>query len=301
MMNGIDYAVFSVDFVSRWRDAFAQYYQYERAGEFLVIPSLRGKKTYSYLPGLTYTDKRVDECSDLLSAVKGKEYTIRTLDPNKKVFKEFEPVTMRLDISHGNKEQIMKNFNATNRNQVRQAERFGVVTKIGDDPILLDHFYSLYTSTMHRVGSPPFGRGLFDVLKKFMDMEVIVAYVDNEPAAAVLMVYDESIAWSPYAAGIRKFSKFHANQLAYRDAIFRAIDREKTVFDFGRSPYTNTKNGTYWFKFKMGARPVGLAILCHKEENIYAKYSTISSLWKKLPKSVADFIGPTLRRYLAAS
>ncbi len=301
MRNGIDYAVFSVDFVNRWRDAFAQYYRYERDGEFLVVPSLKGKKTYSYVPGMTYTDKRVDECSDLLDAVKGKEYTIRTLDPYKKIFEEFEPVTMRLDISHGNKEQIMKNFHATNRNQVRQAERFGVVTKIGDDPILLDHFYSLYTSTMHRLGTPPFGRGLFDVLKKFMELEVIVAYVEDEPAAAILMVYDESIAWCPYAASSRKISKFHANQLAYRDAIFRAIDREKTVFDFGRSPYTNSKNGTYWFKSKMGARAVGLGILCHKEEDIYAKYSTASSLWKKLPKWVADFIGPKLRRYLAAS
>lgn len=300
MSSDIKNTVLSADFVRRWRDAFAEFYHYSQEGEFLIVPSLKGTKTYSYLPGLTYTDRLAGECSDLLKEVEGKHYTIRTIDPDKEEFGEHEPVIMRLDISIGDKELIFHNLHESTRKLIRRAQRGGVVTRIGKEKVLLDDFYALYTSTMHRLGSPPFARGFLDTLARFIELEAVVAYVEEKPAASVLMVYDEAIGWCPYGGDNRDYHASYANELVYLDAIYRSMDRGKAIFDFGRCPYTvNRGHGTYWFKEKMGAKPVGLSNYRHKEEHIYSKYATASLLWKKLPKGVADFIGPKLRRYLA--
>lgn len=293
-------SVFTADFVERWGDAFAEFYRYKREGKFIIVPSLSGKKTYSYVPGMSYTDRKANECFDLLRSVEGKAYTIRTIDPEKKEFAEFEPVTMRLDIADGDKERVMKNFNATARNQVRQAERAGLTTVIGKDKKLLDDFYKLYTMTMYRHGTPPFCRGLLDTLVKYVDLEVIVTYVHHEPASGMVMTNDSSITWNPYGGSDQRFSKLFANQLMYRDAIYHAIERGQKIFDFGRSPYTK-HGGTYLFKHRMGAKPVGLRDYRPQSEDIYTKYATAAAMWKRLPKSVADFAGPKLRRYLADS
>ncbi|MCK9372244.1 MAG: peptidoglycan bridge formation glycyltransferase FemA/FemB family protein [Sulfuricurvum sp.] len=291
-------SVFTANFVERWGDAFAEFYRYKKEGKFYIVPSLSGKKTYSYVPGLTYTDRNAHACFDLLSFVEGKSYTIRTIDPDKKEFAESEPVTMRLDISSGEKEPIMKNFNATARNQVRQAERAGLRTAIGNEKKLLDDFYKLYTMTMYRHGTPPFSRALLDTLVKYIELEVIVTYVADEPASGMIMTNDSAITWNPYGGSNPKFSKLFANQLMYRDAIYHAIERGQKIFDFGRSPYTK-HGGTYLFKQRMGARPVGLCDYRPQSEDIYSKYSTAAAVWKRLPKPVADFVGPKLRRYLA--
>ncbi len=285
-------------FIERWRDAYKKFYEYRSEENFLVVPSLSGGETWCYLPGLTYSDVRRDEAGSLLAQVDGKRFNIRTLDPLKTSFEPSEPVTMRLWIGSQNREEIFGRFHATKRRNLRKADDIGVVCRIGNSPKLMDDFYHLYTMTMHRLGTPPLAKKLFETLGEFVELEVAVAYVGEEPAAALVVVYDEKIAWNPYAASDRKFGDTFANEAVYRDAIYRAADKGKEVFDCGRSPYGG---GTYQFKKKMGAQAVGLAILRHKEENIYAKYSLVSKLWKRLPKPIADFIGPKLRRYLSDS
>ena len=290
--------VLTSEFVERWGDAYQKFYGYRREGKFLAVPSLGGGSTWCYLPGLTYSDVKRADAAALLAQVSGKEFNIRTLDPDKSSFETSEPVTMRIWIANQTKEMVFGRIHATKRRNLRRADDNGVVCRIGNDTKLMDDFYHLYTMTMHRLGTPPLAKKLFETVGKFIELEIAIAYVNEEPAAALVVVYDEKIAWNPYAASDRKFGDTFANEAVYRDAIYRAMDKGKEIFDCGRSPYGG---GTYQFKKKMGAQAVGLGILRHKEENIYAKYSLASNLWKRLPKSIADFVGPKLRRYLADS
>lgn len=285
-------------FVERWRETYQQFYGYRREGKFLAVPSLSGAETWCYLPGLTYSDVSRSDAGELLSQVQGKQFNIRTLDGSKTSFEPSEPVTMRLWIANQSREDVFGRFHATKRRNLRRADENGIVCKIGNSPELMNDFYRLYTMTMHRLGTPPLAKKLFETLGEFVELEVAVAYVGEEPAAALVVVYDEKIAWNPYAASDRRFGDTFANEAVYRDAIYRAVDKGKEIFDCGRSPYGG---GTYQFKKKMGAQAVGLAILRHKEENIYAKYSLISKIWQRIPKPIADFVGPKLRRYLADS
>jgi len=290
--------VLTPGFIEGWRDTYEQFYGYRREGRFLIVPSLGGGETWCYLPGLTYTDLSEEGSAELLSMVQGKQYNIRMLSADKHSFEPNEPVTMRLWIGAETKESVFARFHATKRRNLRRADESGVVCRVGYDARLINDFYHLYSMTMHRLGTPPLAKKLFETLAKNVETEVAVAYVGEEPAAALIVVYDEKIAWNPYAASDRKFAETFANEAVYRDAIYRAMEKEKEIFDCGRSPYGG---GTYQFKKKMGARPVGLSILRHKEENIYAKYSLVSKLWQRLPKPIADFVGPKLRRYLADS
>lgn len=291
-------SLLTADFVERWREAYLQFYGYKKEGVFLIVPSLFFGKTWSYVPGLTYSDISRSDGEKLLHELNGKQFNIRTLDPMKKSFEPFEPVTMRLWIGSQSHKDIFSHFHATKRRNLRRADESGVVSKIANTPELLDDFYHLYTMSMHRLGTPPLAKKLFETLNKHVELEIAVAYVNSIPAAALIIVYDETIAWNPYAASDRKFADTFANEAVYRDAMYRAVDKGKTIFDCGRSPY---ESGTYQFKKKMGAEAVGLAILRHKEENIYAKYSLVSKLWQKLPPWIANFAGPKLRRYLADS
>lgn len=285
-------------FVERWGEAYQKFYGYRREGKFLAVPSLGGGKTWCYLPGLTYSDVNRENAGGLLAHVSGKHFNIRTLDPDKTSFETSEPVTMRFWIGDQSHQEIFSRFHSTKRRNLRRSDENGVVCKIGNNTTLMDDFYHLYTMTMHRLGTPPLAKKLFETLSEYVEVEIAIAYVNEEAAAALVIVYDEKIAWNPYAASDRKFAEMFANEAVYRDAIYRAADKGKEIFDCGRSPYGG---GTYQFKKKMGAEAVGLAILRHKEENIYAKYSLASKLWQRLPLWIANFIGPKLRRYLADS
>lgn len=291
-------ALLTPAFVKRWREAYQKYYRYSASGGFLAVPSLGGSETWCYVPGLTYSDVAREDAGELLAQVSGKHFNIRTLDPHKTSFAPDEPVTMRLWIKNESRETVFGRFHPTKRRNLRRADENGVICTIGNNPALMNDFYHLYTMTMHRLGTPPLAKKLFETVGEYVELEVAVAYVNQEPAAALIVVYDDLIAWNPYAASDRKYAETFANEAIYRDAIYRAMEKEKEIFDCGRSPYGG---GTYQFKKKMGAQPVGLAILRHKEENIYAKYSLVSKVWKKLPKWIADFAGPKLRRYLADS
>lgn len=285
-------------FVEKWKSAYREFYGYAQKGPFLLVPSLRGGITYSYLPGLTYSDMTREEVAEWRKQVQNERYTIRVLDPEKERFEPNEPVTMRVSIEGLDQEGIVAQFHSTKRRNLRRSDESDITVKIGMDAELMEDFYDLYTLTMYRLGTPPLAKGLFETTARYVESEIAIAYVGTNPAAGLFIVYDEEIAWNPYAASDRTYADTFANETLYRDAMFRALEKGKAIFDCGRSPYGG---GTYQFKKKMGAKPVGLAILKEKEENIYAKYSRAAKMWQRLPKPVADFLGPKLRKYLADS
>ncbi|MFZ2889934.1 GNAT family N-acetyltransferase [Sulfuricurvum sp.] len=290
--------VFSTHFVEQWGKAYEAFYRYRREGNFLLVPSLSGKTTWSYLPGLTYTDVTLQDAEQLLNVAAGKHFTIRTLDPLKSSFKEDEPVTMRIGIAGKTKEEVLAKFDGNKRRGMQRADESGVVCKIGNDVKMLNDFFYLYTSTMHRHGSPSIAKGLIETLQKYIEVDIVVAYIDNIPAAALLIVYDNDIAWCPYGAADLHYSKLFPYETVYREAIFHAIDKQKSIFDCGRSPYGG---GTYNFKKRLGAKAIGVSILKDIDEDIYSKYALASKIWQRLPKRLVDVLGPKLRKYIADS
>ena len=94
-----------------------------------------------------------------------------------------------------------------------------------------------------------------------------------------------------------------ANDFKYWELMRRACEKGVRVFDYGRS-----KRGTGSFSFKKnwGFEPSPLSyeymLLSRKEvpqnNPLNPRYRALIALWKRLPKPVANIVGPMLVRNL---
>jgi lipid II:glycine glycyltransferase (peptidoglycan interpeptide bridge formation enzyme) len=264
--------------------------------DFLVVKSITGSKTLSYLPLLNYTDKSSDNLEDLFELSKDNNFQIRALNFQYKDFKENDTITMRLDISSFDQDYVfMKLIKSKCRNQIRKSKKSDLELKIGGDE-LIDDFYTLFNDTMHKYGTPTFSKKLFYLIIQKLDSKIFIVYKDNTPISALLLICDNDISIVLWAASNNEFSKFCPNHLMYYEAINYSINEKKKVFDFGKSGYLIAN--TYKFKEQWGAKPVKIDILSSNTDDIYSKYNFASKVWRKLPLGITNILGPKLCKYL---
>lgn len=286
----------SKDFVHRWNRLLMDIYGYKEFMDYLIVPSILGKKTLSYSPLLNYTDRLVDQVDDLLELGKDNDYLIRVLDPHDKTYHSNDMVTMRLCIEGRDQDDIFKQtLHSKCRNQIRKSRESQIIVESGQEE-LLDGFYWLYAKTMHRYGTPALSRIVFSKIISEFDVDIVVANYKNEPVASIFVVYDEKIAWVGWGASRREYLKFCPNHAVYWIAIQNALERGKGIFDFGRSGYAGP---TYHFKKQWGTEPVKIKhITNHPDQDLYAKYRLVSKIWQYTPERVVNYLGPKLCRYL---
>lgn len=291
--------VHSKHFIDQWKGLLANLYDYEFYMDFMVVPSLLGRKHLSYLPLLNYTDRKADEVDDLLELGGENDYSIRILNGEQETFEENETVTMRLDLEGMEEDQVFtEKLHGKCRNQIRKAIKSPLRIKTGNAVELIDDFYDVFSLTMQRYGTPVFDKKLFTLLPEYLDdVRYIIAYVDNEIAAALVCIMDEKISWVPWAGSDPKYSQYCPNHLIYWEAIRSASQCGCSLFDFGRSGYGGS---TFRFKRQWGAEPVKIeTITSVPADDLYAKYAVASRIWKKLPKLLSGWLGPKLCRYLS--
>ncbi len=286
----------SKTFIDKFKLVLKELYNYEEYMDFMIVPSIMGKKTLSYLPLLNYSDRLYSDIDDLLELAKDNHYQIRVLNSEYNNFKEDDTVTMRLDISSLNKETVFKEFIKSKcRNQIRKSQKSNLYIEFGKNKNLIDDFYNLFSTTMHRYGTPAFNKRLFELIVEKLNANIFVVYKEDIAISALILIEDEDISFVPWAASENQFSKYCPSHLMYFEAINYSIDNGRKIFDFGRSNYAGN---TYKFKSQWGATPVKIDILKSNRENIYNKYSYASKIWQKLPKKLVDFAGAKLCKYL---
>ena len=181
------------------------------------------------------------------------------------------------------------------RNQIKKAQKSGLITINCNSAKSISEFYKLYADNMFRHGTPAFGMEFFEVLSDSIECDFIITYLDETPVSSVVVVYDENIALAMWAGINSNYLKYSPNHSMYWKAIELAINKDKEIFDFGRSGYGSP---IYKFKLQWGAMPIKIDILENSQSDIYKKYSHASTIWKRLPRKIVDFIGPKLCRYL---
>jgi FemAB-related protein (PEP-CTERM system-associated) len=189
------------------------------------------------------------------------------------------------------------------RAMVRKGIGHGLRSEIDES---LDRFFPLYADNMHRHGTPPFPRRYFATLQRVFgrDTEVLtVIGADGAPISSVFTFYfrDEVL---PYYAGDHADARgLAANDFKYWELMRRACERGCRVFDYGRS-----KRGTGSFDFKRnwGFEPEPLhyeyALLrgdrVPEHNPLNPKYRAFIALWRRLPVSIANRLGPHIVRGL---
>jgi len=188
------------------------------------------------------------------------------------------------------------------RNQIRKAEKSGLVVERGGESLLAD-FYAVFARNMRDLGTPVYSRRLFEeVLRTFPERaQLHIVRLNGKPVAAGLTYRTASMVQLPWASSIREFNSLCANVLLYWDAIQFAQSTGAGVFDMGRS---TPNEGTFKFKAQWGAEPVPL----HWEYQLSSdgrlpnvspanpKFQLAIALWQKLPLGVATRVGPMIVR-----
>ncbi len=159
---------------------------------------------------------------------------------------------------------------------------------------------------MHLLGSPTHSIKWFHALREMYQDDLLVGRVwfEGKIVGAGLLLFSGNNVSIPWASTLRDYNNLAPNMLLYWNLLRVSCDRGCKQFDFGRSTYGE---GTYRFKKQWGARPVLLDWQTLNEQGVVAEKSAsksrvrdmVETVWKKLPLSVVNTIGPRLRRHIS--
>jgi FemAB-related protein (PEP-CTERM system-associated) len=187
------------------------------------------------------------------------------------------------------------------RNQVRKGQKGELSVSWGGTDALPE-FYEVFARNMRDLGTPVYGRGLFEAtLEEFPGRaEFCVVRAGERPVAAALLLHGWGVTEVPSASSLREFNHTNANMLMYWHLLERAVQRGQDVFDFGRS---SEDSSTFRFKKQWGASPSPAEWQYHLRVGSAAdmrpdnpRYGLMIGLWKRLPVSVTRLVGPGIVR-----
>ncbi len=197
---------------------------------------------------------------------------------------------------------MFKSFNSKLRNQIRKAEKSELTTKFGGIELLPD-FYKIFSWKMHDLGTPVWGKSFFKMIfEAFPETaRIILVKKDEQPVAGGLVLAFKDRLYVPSAAAYRSALKYCPNHALYWEVIKKSCEEGCRYFDFGRS-----KIGSSTFKFKQQWVPTPTSLTwqyylarAKKMPSIdpsNPKYKLFINIWKKLPLSVANYLGPKIIR-----
>ena len=188
------------------------------------------------------------------------------------------------------------------RNQVRKAEK-SELSGVAGGIELIDEFYPVFATNMRDLGTPVYGKRFFEeVFRAFPERTRIFSVrKGSQPVAAGIGWRYRDTFEMPWASSLREFRSLSPNNLLYWEAIKHAIAASCGTFDFGRS---TPNEGTFNFKQQWGAEPhpccweyqmVNGATMPNQSPT-NPKFALAIAAWKRLPVSVATWLGPTIVR-----
>jgi serine/alanine adding enzyme len=223
--------------------------------------------------------------------------------PGLTLAERLDKVSMMLPLPR-DEDALAKQLGSKLRSQIRRADREQLEVVWGGIE-LLPEFYRVFAMTMHALGTPVYPPRFFAlVCEQLADLAaVLVLRVKGEAQAAAITIRHGQRIEVPWAAATLEAKRAAVNMRMYWEIMRFCIQREATVFDFGRS---TVDSGTYRFKQQWGAKPRQLhwhywlpaGTEAPKLNNANPKYALASAVWKRLPLWSANLIGPQIARHL---
>jgi len=201
-------------------------------------------------------------------------------------------------------EKVWKRIDSKARNQVRKAQKSRLEVTFGKEENL-DQFYSVFSVNMRDLGTPVWTKELFqNILTYFPDKsEIALVRLKDKIIGGALILYFKDMLTVPSASSLGAYLSLCPNNLLYWEIIQRGCLKGLKKFDLGRS----TRNsGTFNFKSQWVKEPTQLFWQYYLNEikdlpelnPESSKFSLGIKLWKKLPLSWANFLGPKIVRNL---
>jgi len=201
-------------------------------------------------------------------------------------------------------DKLWMSVSSNNRRKVNKALKSGLSAQ-AEGVEALDEFYGLFAGNMRNLGTPVYSRGLFQqVLEVFPDDSSIVMVRRGSCAiAGALLVSFRKSMEAIWMCSDWRYLQHQPNMLLYWWILRVAAERGYQQLDFGRS---TRESGTHMFKKLWDTHDVQLywanwtadgASSLNLNQNSL-KYRIATSLWKHIPLSVCNLVGPQLVRSL---
>lgn len=189
------------------------------------------------------------------------------------------------------------------RAMVRKAIGRNLVAEVDEG---VDRFFAVYADNQQRHGTPPHSKRYFETLQRVFGRDCEVQTVldpQGRPVSSVLSFYFRDEVLPYYAGDLPAARDLAANDFKYWILMSRAAARGCRVFDYGRS---KVGTGSYAFKKNWGFEPAPLAYefqlfgrdTVPQNNPSNPKYRAFIALWKRLPRPLANALGPHIVRSL---
>ena len=202
-------------------------------------------------------------------------------------------------------DRLWRQFDKQVRNQIRKAERSGLVVEVGGVE-KLSAFYEAFVIRMRDLGSPVHApEFLRAVLETFGGRArvLLVRKADTTVGGLISLSFKDRLI-VPWATCLKDYFSLCPNMLLYWEAIRAACVDGFQRFDFGRS---SRDSGTYRFKCQWGAReealywytiPIAGPLPARPSSAELPGRPFLAETWRHLPLALTRHLGPRIRRYL---
>ena len=254
----------------------------------------------------------ISEAVSLVKKLKAKCIEFRNNTPTHEtqvnglqIMTQSHKVSMILELGKSS-DLLWDSFKSKLRSQIRKAEKNGLQFIWGNKDQMND-FYQLFCQNMRDLGSPVHSKEWFNMIIWHYDhnAKLGLVYYDNKPiGGGIILVAGKKVCVS-WASTLREHNKLSPNMLLYWNFLKYSADNGYNKFDFGRS---TPDEGTYKFKLQWGSEPKPLywdnmTINGRKTKQVTTQTSSkrekVEQLWQKLPLPVANYLGPSIRKYIS--
>ncbi|MCJ7813586.1 GNAT family N-acetyltransferase [bacterium] len=196
---------------------------------------------------------------------------------------------------------LQKKLRSTTKRYIRRAQENNLDINLFSED--LNGFYRLYALGSRDLGTPSLGfqyiKTLFTFFREYHQIATVY-HKDQLIAAILLRTYRNTVSYV-LGASIPEFRCLYPNYLLFAAVLKYFSEKGFKNFDFGRSVQSS---GTYFFKLGWGAAPIQYhyQYYLHKIRKIpstsqdNSRRKQFTKIWRYLPFSVADWLGPKIRR-----
>jgi FemAB-related protein (PEP-CTERM system-associated) len=199
-------------------------------------------------------------------------------------------------------EVLWSNMGQKVRTLIRKARKCGLEVTEGSN--FLNEFYCIYARNMRDLGTPVYSRRFFEnIVNTFPErVHFILVSLDGNPIGAILLFGHRRTLYALGASSLRRHFDKAPNMLLFWE-VLRYASTRYAQFDFGSSVLGS---GTLHFKQQWRANrlpvfdyyypPRGSRITDWRSVGI--KPTIMRSIWRMLPLSLANSLGPAIRRHI---
>jgi len=210
-----------------------------------------------------------------------------------------DKVNLKLKLS--SEKELMKGFKSEIKNRINKAYKSCLHFEVrGAKEVKL--FYEVFAIAMRDMGTPVMPLKFFEnmLLESNLDTEIFLIKKQKKVIGGAIAIYFKDQMELPWIACMQKYFSLCPNNLLYWEAMKRGLEKSMKDFNFGRS---SKDSGHYIFKKRWGASVQQLfyQYISYNGKTYdlnpnNPKYKLAVNLWKKLPLSVANYLGPHIAR-----